>query len=436
LAQFRTVADIQDSVLKRAGEVTNGNSAYETRSLEIINRIHRNIIVGGHELNKEVDEIWSWAQVDPIILELQPKYDTGLIAFTNGSNDGAFSSPPADSKVGWHVRINGRAGVYKIIEHTAAAADFMIDGEYDNDTTGGSAFIVFKIDYELSPSYLIVDSTNNKLDFEETASTELTSTLTSGSYTPAELATEIDTQLTADGASSYTITYDAVTRKFTLASDLGGGGGTFKLLCQSGTNQAKSAWALLGFDDEDQATAASHTSTYEQGSIARLIEPIVLHRKHYAFDDIKGLDKNRMQREYPVQDSSEGIPSRFSVIRESNEGKMIIRMNNYPAETARIEVHFIPNPRDLKDNAASIPIIPRRDIEVLEFGAAAEILEEKNDNRADRYFTRAASKLEAMVSRNRRDMQRRGQHFAQVIAREDLLIRRRRRLTYGVPTES
>ena len=56
MAQFRTTADIVDSVLLRAGETANGNSAYESRALEYVNRIHRSLVVGGNEFNIEVDE--------------------------------------------------------------------------------------------------------------------------------------------------------------------------------------------------------------------------------------------------------------------------------------------------------------------------------------------------------------------------------------------
>lgn len=110
-------------------------------------------------------------------------------------------------------------------------------------------------------NFVITAGENDKIDFEETAVTELTATITPGTYTADTLATEIETQLEASGASDYTVGYNIATLKFTLASDRAGGGGTFKILWQSGTNTATSIGTSIGFvvtsDDDD---SASHTS--------------------------------------------------------------------------------------------------------------------------------------------------------------------------------
>ena len=59
----------------------------------------------------------------------------------------------------------------------------------------------------------------------------------------------------------YTITYDYFTGKFKIASDRAGGGGTFKVLWNTGTNNYRSIARLLGFqDDADDADAASQSS--------------------------------------------------------------------------------------------------------------------------------------------------------------------------------
>jgi len=102
---------------------------------------------------------------------------------------------------------------------------------------------------------------NDDIDFEETAASELTATLTAGTYTADELATEIKTQLDVAGASTYTVTYSDSTNKFTLASDRAGGGNTFKLLWNTGTNSVTTVGGTIGFDTSaDDADAASHTA--------------------------------------------------------------------------------------------------------------------------------------------------------------------------------
>jgi hypothetical protein len=420
VAQFRTTADIVDSVLLKSDEVTNGNSAFEARALEYINNTHHSIIAGGNEFDPMIDEAWLWAKSPrPMILELQPKYDTGTISLTVGSEAGTFSAAVTDSLEGWYIKVNGRSSVFRIATHTAGATAFELDGAYDDDTGATLEYKAYKLDYELVPSYIVIDARNNKLDFEETASTELTATLTSGSYTPADLATEIDTQLTAAGASAYTITYSAVTKKFTLASDRAGGGGTFKLLCQSGTNQATSAWDTIGFDVEDQADAASHTSLYIQGAVSKLFEPFTMHKGTYLRGSVFGMDENRFQRDFPRGLVVERYPEHFALVEEYEDGTVWVRFNAYPEEVTRIEVNYIPVPKDLKDNAQSKPLIPRKYLEVLEYAAASKIMFEKDNDKADGFFARAAKRFEAMMIQNRNKMSRIGDNFAQTIPRED-----------------
>lgn len=437
MAQFRTTADILNSVLERAGETTSGTSSYETRALNYLNRINHAIISGGNEFNIEVDEPWVWARRSmPMVMELQPAYETGTVSLTLGSEAGSFSAAVTDSLQGWHLQLNGRDGLFKIVTHAAGGTAFELDGNYDGATGATLTYKAIKLEYELVDTYLIIDNTNNKMDFEETSSSELTATLTNGSYTPAELATEIDTQLTSVGASAYTVSYDSITRKFTLVSDLAGGGNTFKLLCATGTNQAKSAWKLLGYDDDDQVTAGSHTSVYVLSGINRLIEPILIYKANYNNDfvsNISGIDINRFNREYPGNRVLEGVPTKFAKIDETNDGRVVVRFNKYVSDVTRIEVPFIPVPRDLFDNAVSSPIIPRKYVDALEFGAASDILFEKEDSKWEGYMQKAGAKLNAMALQNRNQLQRIGKNFAQVIAREDMLIRRRRYLRYGEP---
>lgn len=109
---------------------------------------------------------------------------------------------------------------------------------------------------EYRPKLVTIDATNNKIDFEETAATELTATLTNGVYTIAQLKNEIKNQLNAVGVSVYTVTYDQVARKYTLTSDGAGGGGVFNLLWDTGTNSAATVGAVIGF-----STAADDTGS-------------------------------------------------------------------------------------------------------------------------------------------------------------------------------
>lgn len=68
----------------------------------------------------------------------------------------------------------------------------------------------------------VIDATNNTITFyENSVSTTLTATLTTGTYSAASLATEIETQLEAAGANTYTVTYDLINFKFIIDLDTG-----------------------------------------------------------------------------------------------------------------------------------------------------------------------------------------------------------------------
>jgi hypothetical protein len=139
-----------------------------------------------------------------------------------------------------------------------------------NSPTGLGAV---RITYDAGYFEARVTSNNNKIDFEETASSELTATVAVGQYnnpetdgstyikSPATLLAEaIQTALNAAGASAYTVTYDAYSNRFTITSDLAGGGGIFNLLWTTGTNAQSTIGNLLGFDVTDDDTGAA---TYE-----------------------------------------------------------------------------------------------------------------------------------------------------------------------------
>ena len=110
---------------------------------------------------------------------------------------------------------------------------------YGSENVGGSFYI---------------SNDNKYLDFDEGGG-ELTATLTTGKYSADELAAEIETQLEAAGAHSYTVTYSHSTYKFTITDDTG----TVTLLSYSGSNAANAIFDDIGFDTTgDHSTAASH----------------------------------------------------------------------------------------------------------------------------------------------------------------------------------
>jgi hypothetical protein len=100
-----------------------------------------------------------------------------------------------------------------------------------------------------------ISSANNKLDFIEVA-TELTATITSGTYTATSLAAEIKTQLEAIGANTYTVTYSAQTGLWTISA----GGPNVTLPFNSGSHSANSIGPTIGFNS-DYGGSTSHTGS-------------------------------------------------------------------------------------------------------------------------------------------------------------------------------
>lgn len=434
MAQFRTTADILDLALLNAGETTNGNSSYETQLLNYLNRVHFTLVAGGtipilKDQTIEIDEVWPWSKAKaPLILELQPKYDTGTLTLTQSSEAGTFSSAPAASLKGYHLQVNGRSEWFKVAAHTAASTAFELDGAYPDSSGAGLSFIAVKLDYDLIPDYLVIDESNNKIEFQETAGTTLTGTLTNGTYSPAALATEVQTQMnTTGGTPVYTVTYSAITRKFAIASDRAGG--AVFVLVGTGSNSLFSAHKILGFDDENTTNAASATSTYVLGGMCRLVEPLKVHKN--MGQGIFGVDSEKFQREYPLSDVREIQPDRFCVIKEREDGTLTVRFNSYAFEKTRIEIEHVPIPRDLKDSSASIPLIPRKHIDILEDAATFYLMLNKSDDRMQIFANLLYGKLKAMIAQHRGSLLRSGENFGEIIPRRDGNPGKIRRFYYG-----
>lgn len=106
----------------------------------------------------------------------------------------------------------------------------------------------------LNNSIYTINDNNNKLYFSDTSGT-YTATLTNGSHNSTTLLTEIQTQLNAESSQAYTVTYDDITNKYTIACDVN---------CQIlfDTNPQSSypnCGTVIGFSDTDTTAATSVT---------------------------------------------------------------------------------------------------------------------------------------------------------------------------------
>lgn len=106
-----------------------------------------------------------------------------------------------------------------------------------------------------------VNSSNLKFNFNEGAG-ELTATIAIGSYTPTDFATQVQTALNAIGSFTYTVTFNRAARTITIATS----DGNFSLLVSTGSENAVSAWSLMGFTGADLSGAMTYTGDTTTGS--------------------------------------------------------------------------------------------------------------------------------------------------------------------------
>lgn len=418
MAQFRTTADILDEILQKAGEVTNGNSPFETLAITYANKVHHAIIGGGNIFNLDVDEPWVWARSKtPMVLELKPAYVTGTVTCINGDVNFTFSAIPSESLEGWHFQINGKSTVYKITKHNASEAAAQLDSSF-MDNTGVYLFRAFKLDYEILPTYMYIDNFNDRVDFQETASATLSTTLTHGAYTPSNLIAHITARINSTGANAYVGTWDSVLKKFMLTRTGTAAGTLFNLLGSTGVNRKRSAMPLIGLDRIDYTGGTTYTSSYTPNSIARLIEPFKLFTSEcdpfiYSTEPIK------MQEDYPISQTRQKIPDRFVRLTEENDGTIWVRFNAYPTFKTKVAIDWIPTPVDLQDNTAAAPELPRGDVDTLIHGAAAYIAFDKEDTKWEGLLNLCKAGLGAMQKKNRALLFRTGESFGQIIPRLD-----------------
>lgn len=128
-------------------------------------------------------------------------------------------------------------------------------------------------DAQIPISEYIINASNNLIYFEETNGITLIAELTVGNYDANDLATEIETQMSSVGASTYTVGVDTMQNRFIFNSDGAGGGGIFNLLFDGGTIPigfekektiyiTRSVGEVIGFAPADLTGSLTYTGQY------------------------------------------------------------------------------------------------------------------------------------------------------------------------------
>lgn len=419
MANYRSASDLKKAILQFSGELTDGTSSYDTIALNYLNSVYHGLLAGGDVFGVDVSEAWSWARSKyPIVLQLKAPYETGTITLTASSSAFTLSTAPSISLEGYMLEIEGYAERYWIRYQSSTSGE--LDSLWLGDT-GTYNIKAIKLDYDLVSDLIIIDDYNRYLPFAEGGSV-VTATIDKGAYTPTELCAQLKTKMEAVSPNirTYTWTFGSLTRKFTVAVSAG----VVSIEGLSGTDPENNILATLGWDCEAVTGAASLTAPNVLNAIMRLVAPIRLDSFYNTSEapqdagKVYCLDLNAMDKNYPRSQMTSGTPDRFCILELRENGTMKIRFNKYVLEDTRCEVDYIALERDLKDNAYSVPKIPRAFREYPVYAATYKLLVDKSDNKAETFLNLAKAKLMALINHERSPIQLANKNFGKIIPRQ------------------
>ena len=172
---------------------------------------------------------------------------------------------------------------------------------------------------------------------------------------------------------------------------------------------------------------------YDLGSnVLRLGEPWKSFAATADYDDnrqsIYHNDIKNFNEDYPTSFIGEGVPDRFSVFFK-NDDKFEVIFNGYPRVDSLIQIPYVKTPDDLKNNSASVPLIPIEHRTVLEYLTASEILFNfKSDNAQGSIMRNMGLQiLQAIIEDDNRQNTNSGKNRGRLIPRPGQLSKTRRR---------
>jgi hypothetical protein len=152
--------ELKQDVLFRASEPLTG-SQWDAKVMDYLNRVYRTLSTGASEFLPEFVEDWWWMRQDAVLM-LEPNYNTGLVAVTQGSTSITFTPAPASSLAGRRLRVKPSGtrtpDLYVIAAHTGGAGAATLDGNYTSDTNAAAPFDAMKTEYTLAAAVQVLMS--------------------------------------------------------------------------------------------------------------------------------------------------------------------------------------------------------------------------------------------------------------------------------------
>ena len=109
-----------------------------------------------------------------------------------------------------------------------------------------------------------------------------------------------------------------------------------------------------------------------------------------------------------------------------------VRFNKFPDGATRLEIPYIPEPTVLEDSTGSIPRVPRKYRDFLDYAASYLLALDKNDNRAPEYFRLAQARLASMAANERKDINQTDRNFGRLFARREQMTKYKNQAMFRV----
>lgn len=383
---IQTAEVLKQDALFRAGELTDGTSPYDSKALAYINQIYRSILAGGNEFNVELGSPWSWARSEqPGTVVLQPKYDSGTISVTNSNSTVTFSSAPAISLAGQWLKIIGRPEFFRITSHVAAAATAIIDTPYTDATGSGLSYEVYFLEYDL----------------------------------PVPIERMI-APMVVQRQQEFTAPKDGMIYQVDLANI----DEVWPL--KQIPEEIPQSYAVINKDPDGNMRVRFNAQAGEQTRVSFDYIPVYGELVEL---DILSVDVDFANDLFNVP--NHGLKNGSEVIFSSVAAGMGLSINTryfvvgVTLNTFQVSTVLNGSAVDLLAAGAvslsSVPILPKAFREILSYGAAAFLMTDKNDERAQAYFALCTQKMNALIKSDDRELaQSGGGRLMQFIPRMDM----------------
>lgn len=150
MANYTTSQDLVNDILFRAGENTDGTSDFAAAALAYLNRAYQALIMGGSEVDPELNEDWWWARKHPPgILNLVPSEESGTVSVTNNDVNITFSVSHVPAFDHYFFKVDDHPDIFRVSIHLGGTTA-ILDSVYTGPTGTGKSYKLMKLEYDLA----------------------------------------------------------------------------------------------------------------------------------------------------------------------------------------------------------------------------------------------------------------------------------------------